>query len=460
MKDTTTPQEALEPIRHTGQSLTPIKIVEALDKHIVGQHDAKRAVAVALRNRWRRRQVDQPLREEISPKNILMVGPTGVGKTEIARRLAHLARAPFLKVEATRFTEVGYVGKDVSTIIKDLMELAVQMIRTEQLEALQGAAKERAEERLLTVLLPDGPATQPEEARERHTRTREKLRRRLLAGELNHRDVEIEVEVSGGASPMGATPPGLEQMGVNLGDIFGGLMPKKRQKRTVSVVEALHILTQEEAGKLVDMEGVVTKARVRVEESGIIFLDEVDKIAARQEGKGPDVSREGVQRDLLPIVEGTSVSTKYGILKTNHILFVAAGAFHVSKPSDLLPEFQGRFPIRVELTPLTKDDLRRILVEPKGALIKQYIAMMATEGVELRFEEAAIDRLAAIAEEVNQNTEDIGARRLHTVLERLLEVIAFDAPGMEGQSFTVDVPYVEERLGDIVRNEDLSRYIL
>jgi ATP-dependent HslUV protease ATP-binding subunit HslU len=451
--------------------MTPREIVSELDRFIIGQHDAKRAVAIALRNRWRRQNVAPELRDEIAPKNILMIGPTGVGKTEIARRLAKLAQAPFVKVEASRYTEVGYVGRDVESMIRDLVEIAVKMVREEERERVAVKAKEAAEERLLDILYPTPPGKTRRPAMvtaegnvqvtdgDSHAETREKLRKLLRGGHLDDR--EVEIETTGPATPMVEVlaPQGLEEMGVNMKELFGQLMPKKTRNRKVKVPEALDILAQEEAARLVDMENVAREAIIRAEQSGIVFVDEIDKIAGR-EAHGPDVSREGVQRDLLPIVEGSSVNTKYGVVRTDHILFVASGAFHTSKPSDLIPEFQGRFPIRVELKALTRDDFVRILTEPENALTRQYTALLATERVTIDFTEDAIAALAEIAAQVNARSENIGARRLHTVLERLLEELSFDAPEMGGRKISIDAAYVHQRLDAIVRDEDLSRYIL
>jgi ATP-dependent HslUV protease ATP-binding subunit HslU len=443
--------------------MTPREIVSELDRYIVGQKDAKRAVAIALRNRWRRQQVAEDLREEIVPKNIIMIGPTGVGKTEISRRLAKLAQAPFIKVEASKFTEVGYVGRDVESIIRDLTDLAVNMVKEEEKQKVEIKAHEVAEERVLDLLLPGGPgAGMDGEAIDsaRVQGTREKLKKMLREGKMDERFVDIEVTQS--AMPMieVLTPQGMEGMEFNLKEMFSNLMPKKTKKKTVKIPEALQILTQEEAGKLVDMDKVSSEAVRRVEQSGIVFLDEIDKIAGREAGQGPDVSRQGVQRDLLPIVEGSTVNTKYGMVKTDHILFVASGAFHTAKPSDLIPEFQGRFPIRVELSSLGKEDFIRILTEPKNALIKQYEALLATERVHLKFGAGAIEEIARIASDVNDRMENIGARRLHTILERLLDDVSFAAPEMQGKEVAIDAEYVRERLTPILKNEDLSRYIL
>jgi len=442
--------------------MTPREIVSELDRYIVGQRDAKRAVAIALRNRWRRQLVPDDLRDEIAPKNIIMIGPTGVGKTEISRRLAKLAQAPFIKVEASKFTEVGYVGRDVESIIRDLTDLAVNMVKEEEKQKVEIRAREVAEERVLDLLLPASAGEadgEPVDAA-RLQGTREKLKKMLRDGKMDDRFVDVEMTQS--AMPMieVLTPQGMEGMEFNLKEMFSNLMPKKTKKKTVKIPEALEILTQEEAGKLVDMDKVTGEAVRRVEQSGIVFLDEIDKIAGRDSMQGPDVSRQGVQRDLLPIVEGSTVNTKYGMVKTDHILFVASGAFHIAKPSDLIPEFQGRFPIRVELSSLSKDDFVRILTEPKNALIKQYEALLETEGVHLKFAADAIEEIALIASNVNEQMENIGARRLHTILERLLDEVSFSAPEMHGQDVAIDANYVRERLEPILKNEDLSRYIL
>lgn len=440
------------------ETFTPREIVSELDKYIIGQKNAKRAVAIALRNRWRRQQVPEPLRDEIAPKNIIMIGPTGVGKTEIARRLAKLAQAPFLKVEASKFTEVGYVGRDVESMIRDLTDIAVNMVRAEETKKVQKKAEEIAEERILDLLLP--PIKGPHKEGENQRATREKLRKMLIAGKLNDRYVEVETVDRNLPIVEIFTATGLEEMDINIKDMFGSLFPKKKKQRRVKVPEALSILAQEEAYKLIDMDAVAKQAIQRVEQSGIIFIDEIDKIAGRESTFGPDVSREGVQRDILPIVEGTTVTTKYGMAKTDHILFIAAGAFHVSKPSDLIPELQGRFPIRVELDPLGKEELIRILTEPENALIKQYTALMETEGVRLEFKEDAIKEIAEIAALINERTENIGARRLYTIMERLLDEISFDAPEMAGKELVIDAPYVKEKLKDFIEDEDLSRFIL
>ncbi|MFB3926162.1 MAG: ATP-dependent protease ATPase subunit HslU [Syntrophales bacterium] len=458
------------------KNLTPKEIVSELDKYIVGQNEAKRAVAIAMRNRWRRQNVPKELRDEIAPKNIIMIGPTGVGKTEIARRLAKIDNAPFLKVEASKFTEVGYVGRDVESMIRDLVDLAVNMVKSEEKENVREKAVENAEEKILDILFPMR-ATEKRaegdvegrsgitvyESAHQHSATREKLRRLLREGKLDDRYVDIEVtEHRGAPMPMieifGSS--GVEDMGVNIREMLGNIFPQKKKHRRVKVPEALEILTQEEAHRLVDMDKVTKTAIERVEQSGIMFLDEVDKIVGSDSPHGPDVSREGVQRDLLPIVEGSTVNTKYGMVKTDHILFIAAGAFSSTKPSDLIPELQGRFPIRVELDSLGKEDFIRILKEPYNALLKQYREMMATEGVNVIFTEDAIAEIAEFASLVNERTENIGARRLYTIMENLLDEISFDAPEMAGREITIDAAYVRDRLCDIVEDEDLTRYIL
>jgi len=434
--------------------LTPREIVRELDKYVISQADAKRAVAIALRNRIRRQKLDPEMAEEVMPKNILMIGPTGVGKTELALRLAKLANSPFLKVEASKFTEVGYVGRDVESMIRDLVEISIDMVREERLAEVEDRAERNAEERLLDLLMP----AQPEES-ESAERTREKLRERLRAGKLDDRMVEIDVRERGPSFEV-TTASGIEEMDINLKDMLPGLFAGRTRKRKMRVGEAVDYLVQEEEQKLVDMDQVTRIAIERVERSGIIFLDEVDKIAGREGGHGPDVSREGVQRDILPIVEGTTVNTRYGFVRTDHILFIAAGAFHVSKPSDLIPELQGRFPIRVELKSLTEADFIRILKEPKNALIKQYQALLDTEGIKLSFTEDALEEIAAFAARVNETTENIGARRLHTILEKLLEDVSFDGPDLKKKNVKVDVGYVRKQLADIVKDQDLSRYIL
>jgi ATP-dependent HslUV protease ATP-binding subunit HslU len=438
--------------------LTPKQIVTELDKYIIGQAEAKKAVALALRNRWRRQQVTGLIKDEISPKNIILIGPTGVGKTEIARRLAKLANSPFLKVEATKFTEVGYVGRDVESMIRDLIHIAVDMIKNQEKAHVEEKAKALAEEQVLDLLLPK----RIEDTEADSSNTREKFREMLRDGKFNERMVELEVSHKPPAGPMMEVfaVTGMEDMQNNIQEMLSGIFPGKKKRRKLRVSEALRLLHQEAAAKLIDMEKVTEQAVTLVEQSGIIFLDEIDKIAAKGGGHGPDVSREGVQRDLLPIVEGTTVHTKYGSVRTDHILFIASGAFHVSKPSDLLPELQGRFPIRVELHSLTQEDFKRILLEPENALILQYQALLATEGIKISFDDEAIDEIARIACEVNEKTENIGARRLHTVLERLLEEVSFNAPDIGPQEIGVTANYVRERLKEIVKDQDLSRFIL
>lgn len=455
--------------------LTPRQIVEKLDQHIVGQHEAKRAVAIALRNRWRRQNVSDELRDEISPKNIIMIGPTGVGKTEIARRLAKLDNSPFLKVEASKFTEVGYVGRDVESMVRDIVELSISLVKAEEQEAMKSKAAEIAEERLLDILIPPKPAegkvssllpggiaeTQDFGTQTAQDSTREKFRRLLREGKLDSRFVDIEIsETKPGPMIEVFTSSGVEDMGLNIKELFGNMFPQKKKRVRVKIQEALEILAQEEVQKLVDMDKVIKAAIQRVEQSGIIFLDEIDKIVGSETSHGPDVSREGVQRDLLPIVEGSTVNTRYGMVKTDHILFISAGAFSASKPSDLIPELQGRFPIRVELDSLGKEEFIRILTEPHNALVKQYIEMMATEGIKLTFTEESIAEIAEIAAIVNERTENIGARRLYTIMETLLEDISFNAPDMIEKEVIINAAYVREKLNDIVEDEDLSRYIL
>ena len=459
--------------------LTPREIVERLDRHIIGQADAKRAVAIALRNRWRRQNVPEELADEISPKNIIMIGPTGVGKTEIARRLAKLDNSPFLKVEASKFTEVGYVGRDVESMVRDLVELSINMLKAEEQDHVQAKAAEIAEDRLLDLLLPPRPSEKnvgdmltdvdPEQTRlplneeqiRKQDATREKLRKLLHDGKLDERMVELEIaEPRSGPMIEIFSAAGMEDMGLNLKDMLGNMMPQKKKRRNVKVPEALEIIASEEAQKLIDMDKVTKTTLDRVEQSGIIFLDEIDKIVGGDSQHGPDVSREGVQRDLLPIVEGSNVNTRYGMVKTDHILFIAAGAFSGTKPSDLIPELQGRFPIRVELDSLGKEEFVRILTEPNNALVKQYTEMMATEDIRLSFTSDAVEQIAEVATVVNERTENIGARRLYTIMETLLEDISFDAPDLKEKKIVIDAKYVEEKLDNIVEDEDLSRYIL
>ena len=443
-------------------SMTPRKIVQELDKHIVGQSAAKRAVAIALRNRWRRLQVEEPLRQEITPKNILMIGPTGVGKTEIARRLAKLANSPFVKIEATKFTEVGYVGRDVDSIVKDLIDVAVKMTREQEMEKVRHRAQDAAEDRILDILLPQprtlGFSTDPQTP-PRDAETRQKFRKMLREGELDQREVEVELR----SVPLGIeimAPPGMEEMSQQLQSMFQNLGGGRTRTRKVKIKEAKKLLTDEEAAKMINEEELKTQALYNAEQNGIVFIDEIDKLARRQETIGADVSREGVQRDLLPLIEGCTVNTKYGMVKTDHILFIASGAFHMSKPSDLIPELQGRLPIRVELEALKVEDFVRILTEPDASLCTQYSALMATEGLKVGFDPSGVRRIAEIACQVNERTENIGARRLHTVMERLLEVVSFDATERQGESVLIDARYVDEHLGELAKDEDLSRYIL
>ena len=448
--------------------LTPRETVTELDKYVVGQHEAKRAVAIALRNRIRRRKLSSELAEEILPKNIIMIGPTGVGKTEIARRLARLTNSPFSKVEASRFTEVGYVGRDVESMIRDLVEIAIDMVREEKLEEVADRAEQNAEERLLDLLLPPSPPQKKnpvngEEDRrqaENFQRTREKLRSQLREGKLDERIVEVDARERSFPAFEIVSSTGIEEMDINVKDILPGLFGKRTKKRKMKVSEALEYLTQEEENRLIDMDQVTRTAVERAEQSGILFVDEIDKIAGRERGQGPDVSREGVQRDILPIVEGTTVNTRYGMVRTEHILFIAAGAFHTTKPSDLIPELQGRFPIRVELKPLTVQDFIRILQEPKSALVKQYKALLETEGIKLSFTQDSLEEIAYFAAQVNTQTENIGARRLHTIMEKLLDEISFEGPDLKKKTVRIDASYVRKQLADIIKDQDLSRYIL
>ena len=450
-------------ITQTENNMTPQETVDALDRYIIGQTDAKKAVAIALRNRWRRLQLGEDLKDEILPKNIIMIGATGIGKTEIARRISRLVNAPFIKVEASKFTEVGYVGRDVESMIRDLTDNSVNMVRQEQMERKQDAAREMVEERLLNLLLPPaGDKQDDSEEKAAPNQTREKFRKKLRSGELDQRIVELDIAERPSGAVMEFMPISTnDNMDINIRDMLANMMPKQSKRRRVSIEDARNILQQEEVGKLIDMEEVSREAVKRVEQSGIIFLDEVDKIASRRShSQGPDISREGVQRDLLPIVEGSTVNTKYGPVQTDHILFIAAGAFHLTKPSDMIPELQGRFPIRVELLSLNKKDFVRILTEPKNALIVQYTALMKTEGVKLEFTKDAIDKIAEIACQINEDSENIGARRLHTVMEQLLEEVSFTAPELKDQKISVTPQYIQSRLSNLLKNQDLSRYIL
>ena len=467
--------ETLDPAASLDE-MTPRQIVAELDKHVVGQADAKRSVAIALRNRLRRQKLSEELAEEILPKNIIMIGPTGVGKTEIARRLARLTNSPFIKVEASRFTEVGYVGRDVESMIRDLVEISIDMVREEKVNEVAEKAEQNAEERLLDLLLPppgpprprtpgveeiaEGASGGNNSGGENLDRTREKLRAQLREGKLDERQVEVDVRERSFPAFEVISSQGIEEMDINIKDILPGLFGQRSKKRKMRVAEAMDYLIQEEENRLIDMDQVTRAAVERVEQNGMVFLDEIDKIAGRERGHGPDVSREGVQRDILPIVEGTTVNTRYGMVRTDHILFIAAGAFHVSKPSDLIPELQGRFPIRVELQSLTVDDFIRILKEPKSALVKQYTALLETEGIKLSFTDDALEELARFATTVNEQTENIGARRLHTIMEKLLDEVSFEGPDLKKKTVKVDATYVRERLADIVKNQDLSRYIL
>ena len=450
-------------------NISPKEIVAELDKYIIGQNNAKKSVAIALRNRWRRQQAPDELREEIMPNNIILIGPTGVGKTEIARRLARLDNSPFIKIEASKFTEVGYVGRDVESIVRDLIDQSVNIVRSEYVEQVQEKANELAEEQLLDILLPPPPRLKgdSDEERERqaareekHLRNHEKMRKQLRDGKLDGRMIELDVPLEASAMMQVISPIGIEEMGLNIQDLLGPMLPQKKKRRRLTISEALVVLHQEETQKLIDMDEVVNEAIYRVEDGGIVFLDEIDKIAGEEGGNGPDVSREGVQRDLLPIIEGTNVITKYGMVRTDHILFIASGAFHVSKPSDLIPELQGRFPIRVELQSLTASDFEAILTEPKNALIKQYTALIQTEGVSVKFTKGAVKEIAKIAFEVNQHSENIGARRLHTIMSNLLEDILFDLPNENITAHKVSQKMVQEKFKDIIQDEDLSQYIL
>lgn len=460
--------ENIEATTATPDDMSPRQIVAELDKHVVGQSEAKRSVAVALRNRMRRQKLPEELADDILPKNIIMIGPTGVGKTEIARRLARLTNSPFIKVEASRFTEVGYVGRDVESMIRDLVEISIDMVREEKVSEVAEKAEQNAEERLLDLLLPAAPAPKGDQAspeeiertREQYQRTREKLRAQLREGKLDERQVEVDVRERSFPAFEIVSSQGIEEMDINIKDILPGLFGQRSKKRRMRVSDAVDYLIQEEESKLIDMDQVTRAAVERAEQSGIIFIDEIDKIAGREHGHGPDVSREGVQRDILPIVEGTTVNTRYGMIRTDHILFVAAGAFHVSKPADLIPELQGRFPIRVELHSLTLEDFIKILKEPKSALVKQYAALLETEGIKLSFTDDALEEVARFAALVNDQTENIGARRLHTIMEKLLDEISFEGPDLKKKTVKIDAAYVQKQLADIVKNQDLSRYIL
>lgn len=464
-----TPKSKVEK-RKKMDNLTPREIVAELDKYIIGQKNAKRSVAIALRNRWRRQQLEGDLREEVAPKNIIMIGPTGVGKTEIARRLAKLTNSPFVKVEASKFTEVGYVGRDVESMVRDLTEIAKNLVWEEKATVVQEMAKKSAEEKILDLLLPPPPSLKKEapiqsekaedQTHSRYYETREKFRKYLNDGKLDDRSVEVEIQERMAPMIEVISGSGLEDMDINIKDMLGNILPKKKKRKKMKVPDAMEVLVEEEAQKLIDMDKVIQEAKERVEQTGILFIDEIDKVCGKESVHGPDVSREGVQRDLLPIVEGCSVNTKYGTVKTDHILFIAAGAFHASKPSDLIPEMQGRFPIRVNLDSLGKSEFVKILTEPKNALKKQYVALMATEGVNLSFTEDAIAEIASIAETVNERTENIGARRLHTIMEKLVDEISFDAPDLKEKEQNITSEYVKEKLSEIIEDEDLSRYIL
>ncbi|MBU0533949.1 MAG: ATP-dependent protease ATPase subunit HslU [Candidatus Omnitrophica bacterium] len=443
--------------------LTPREVVASLNKYIIGQNEAKKCVAIALRNRWRRQKLPQDLRDEVAPKNIIMIGSTGIGKTEIARRLARLAQAPFLKVEASKYTEVGYVGRDVESMVRDLVDISINMVKAEKRKEVEAKANELAEERILDLLLPPQRKTTQDndkQTQEQGKRVREKMRAQLLAGKLDERIIELEVKKS--AMPLVEifSSSGIEEFGINFQEMFGKAMSPQKKNRKAAISQARKILIQEEVDKLLDMDAVIKEGISRTENSGIIFIDEIDKVAGRESAHGPDISREGVQRDLLPIIEGTTVTTKYGMAKTDHILFIAAGAFHAKKPSDLIPELQGRFPIRVELKSLNKQDLKRILIEPDNSLIKQYTALLKTEGINVKFATDAVDELSSIAQTVNEQTENIGARRLHTIMEKVVEDISFQGPELKGKKININRKYVRDKLKDIVKDKNLSRYIL